>query len=294
MKKSTVTAVKDVEVIKANVDVLANPLRATLAEMANYADGLDEKIAGLVGTAGEYALAVLKRKAAGLAIDGLTGRGPSRKLAGNFQSVYNALEKAGFTPADIIKAATMAAERKIPAFGSGSYSKALPLLLEKGLLSLSEGQKAEQAEQAEQAKKTTEKQRLQASLASEAVAAEKAVESLKEGDATYKAGQWIITLAKKARLPEFSGEYSPEQLETLAVALRQQKEAQDKRLAAKEARTKALDKNTKARHDLAAAQDNLARVAKAGKRQAAKELKAAEVAAEVAAVEAAPFLGAVG
>ena len=293
MKKSTVAVTVNAEVIKANIDVLANPLHATLAEMASYADGLDEKIAGLVGTAGEYALAVLKRKAAGLAIDGLTGRGPSRKLAGNFQSVYNALEKAGFTPADIIKAATLAAERKIPAFGSGSCSKALPLLLEKGLLSLSEGQKAEQAEQAEQAKKTTEKQRLQAALASEAVAAEKAVESLKEGDSTYKAGQWLTSLAKKARLPEFSGEYSPEQLEKLAAALRQQKEAQDKRLAAKEARTKALDKNAKARHDLAAAQDNLARVAKAGKRQAAKELKAAEVAAEVAAVEAAPFLGAV-
>ena len=293
MKKSTVAVAVTAEVI-TNVDVLANPLHATLAEMASYADKLDEKIAGLVGTAGEYALAVLKRKAAGLAIDGLTGRGPSRKLAGNFQSVYNALEKAGFTPADIIKAATLAAERKIPAFGSGSYSKALPLLLEKGLLSLSEGQKAEQAEQAEQAKKTAESKRLQASLASEAMAAEKAVESLKEGDSTYRAGQWLASLAKKARLPEFSGEYSPEQLEKLVIVLRQQKEVQAKRIAAKDARAKALDKNTKARHDLAAAQDNLAHVAKSGKQKALKELKAAEVAAEVAAVEAAPYLGAVG
>ena len=294
MKKSTVAVAVDVEVIKANADVLANPLHATLAEMASYADKLDEKIAGLVGTAGEYALAVIKRKAAGLAIDGLTGRGPSRKLAGNFQSVYNALEKAGFTPADIIKAATLAAERKIPAFGSGSYSKALPLLLEKGLLSLSEGQKAEQAEQAEQAKKTAESKRLQASLASEAMAAEKAVESLKEGDSTYRAGQWLASLAKKARLPEFSGEYSPEQLEKLVIVLRQQKEVQAKRLAAKDARAKALDKNSKARHDLAAAQDDLARVSKAGKQKAFEKLKKAEAAAEVAAAEAAPYLGAVG
>ena len=276
-------------------DALANPLAASVAAMALAANAIDDEGEKVAGKAGEYALGVLRRKAANLPIDGLTGRTLSRKTASNFQTVYNGLVKAGFAPADIVAAAAKTIELKISkVFGSGQVQKGMATLIEKGLLTLNDGQKAEIAAAQESATAARDKKALEATkaaAATEAAIAESAVTKFRENSTAYAAGEWLLARCKHAKI-EFSGALTPEQLTTLADSVRAELEVAKNRKAEKQLRDVALARVTLARAKVEELEEAIDAAEAGTPRHAAlvKSLKAARAEAGKATAAATRYL----